>query len=86
MIDNYFQQQDQREQNQDYNQEKENVQILYKSESNKDSEKKDIQNTEDHLIHKRRLVVRVPFAQTPDQSQLHRLYKTLFANKEKKFL
>uniref|UniRef100_A0AC34R6R7 Uncharacterized protein n=1 Tax=Panagrolaimus sp. JU765 TaxID=591449 RepID=A0AC34R6R7_9BILA len=38
-----------------------------------------------HQMAKRRLVVRVPFAQTPDHSQLHRLYKTLFHNKEKKF-
>uniref|UniRef100_A0A7E4W0V5 DUF4794 domain-containing protein n=1 Tax=Panagrellus redivivus TaxID=6233 RepID=A0A7E4W0V5_PANRE len=34
-------------------------------------------------ISKRRLVVRVPFAQSPDNTQLHRMYKALFS-KEKK--
>uniref|UniRef100_A0AC34FL85 Uncharacterized protein n=1 Tax=Panagrolaimus sp. ES5 TaxID=591445 RepID=A0AC34FL85_9BILA len=42
-----------------------------------------------HQLGKRRLVVRVPFAQSPDSIQLHRLYKTLFDNnntKQKKFM
>uniref|UniRef100_A0AC35GQ61 Uncharacterized protein n=1 Tax=Panagrolaimus sp. PS1159 TaxID=55785 RepID=A0AC35GQ61_9BILA len=43
-----------------------------------------------HPLEKRRLVVRVPFAQSPDSIQLHRLYKTLFDNnnntKQKKFM
>ena len=37
-----------------------------------------------HTLTKRRLVVRIPYAQAPDQIQLHRLYKTLFNTKEKK--
>ncbi|KAI6242758.1 hypothetical protein M3Y99_00182500 [Aphelenchoides fujianensis] len=34
--------------------------------------------------HKRRVVIRVPFAQNPDSMQLSRIYKSIFSQKEKK--
>uniref|UniRef100_A0A914YPQ3 Uncharacterized protein n=1 Tax=Panagrolaimus superbus TaxID=310955 RepID=A0A914YPQ3_9BILA len=53
------------------------------------SEEESSESPERHQLEKRRLVVRVPFAQSPDSIQLHRLYKTLFDNnntKQKKFM